>query len=48
MTWMCPKCKGMDLKVDIVIHTRARPHKRRTATSKRTRTAATTSGTTTA
>ena len=24
MTWMCPKCKGMDLKVDIVIHTRAR------------------------
>ena len=21
---MCPKCKGMDLKVDIVIHTRAR------------------------
>ena len=24
MTWMCPKCKGMDLKVDIVIHARAR------------------------
>ena len=24
MTWMCPKCKGMDLKVDIVIYTRAR------------------------
>ena len=24
MTWMCPKCKGQDLKVDVVIHTRAR------------------------
>ncbi len=24
MTWMCPKCNSQDLKVDIVINTRAR------------------------
>ena len=24
MTWMCPNCGSQDLKVDVVIHTRAR------------------------